>query len=191
MELVRPGREVDVAGVDALRAVDAFEIAVRAAVDVVADDHLVAGGRQLRERGRRRRTRGERDAVAAGLQRRHRSFEALAGGVLRAGVLVAVARAARRRPARTCWSGRSAARVPRSAGRVRPRRGPRWCRRRTRARMAPSAHHGTRGDAIDHPGVAPAPSSLRSGVPVRTPRARRRQRAARRPGRRRPDRRTG
>ena len=86
VELVRPGREVDVARFDTLRAVNAFEVAIRAAVDVVANDHLVAGGGQLRERGSRRRTRGECDPVAASFQRGHRPFEPLPGGVLRAGV---------------------------------------------------------------------------------------------------------
>ena len=66
-----PAREVDVAGVDAGAAADPLEVAERAAVDVVADDDLVAGPGQLGDRrGRppsptRRRSRGVPPSRAA------------------------------------------------------------------------------------------------------------------------------
>ena len=129
-----PARQVDVAGVDPGAAPDPLEVAVRAAVDVVTDDDLVARRRQLGDGRGRRRPRRERDPVLPALERRDRPFEPLAGRVLRAGVLVAAARPRRRRPGRRSRSGRSAARRRRSARRVRRRRGRPACRTRTRGR---------------------------------------------------------
>ena len=84
-----PADEVHVARVDAGGPADALEIAVRAAVDVVADDDLVAGPGELGDGRGRRRARRERDPVRTALERRDRPLEPLAGRVLRAGVLVA------------------------------------------------------------------------------------------------------
>ena len=69
---------------------------VRAAVHVVADDDLLARIGQLGDGGGRRGPRREREPVAAALELGDRPLEPFAGGVLRAGVLVAPARLADR-----------------------------------------------------------------------------------------------
>ena len=92
-ERVGAGRQVRVMGVDAGWAVDALEVAERAAVDVVADDDLIAGDGELGDRRRRRRSARERDPVGAALERRDRPLEPFAGRVLGPGVLVAAPRA--------------------------------------------------------------------------------------------------
>ena len=139
---VRPGRQVDVAGVDARRRAGP------------ARD----SGTCRRRRRRRRRSRrpapassamaavaADPDANAipcvAALERRDRPLEPFAGRVLRAGVLVAARAAARRRPGRRSRSGRSAARRPRSARRARRRRGRPACRTRTPGRRRRSVGH--------------------------------------------------
>ena len=91
---VRPGREVDVARVHAGPATDPLEVPERAAVDVVADDDLVARSCQLGDRRRDRRPRGERDPVRPALERSDRPLQAFARRVLRARVLVPAARLA-------------------------------------------------------------------------------------------------
>ena len=127
---VRPGREVDVAGVDAGAAPDPLEVAERPAVDVVADDDLVARRRRARRwprspptptrtRSRARRPRAPRPPARA----------ARASGSASARTRSRVA-AGRRRPGRRSRSGRSAARPRRSARRARRRRGRPACRRR-------------------------------------------------------------
>ncbi len=68
-----------------------LEVAVRAAVHVVADDDLLTRPDQLGDGRGRRRAAGEGEAVGPALERRHRPFQALAGRVLRAGVLIAAA----------------------------------------------------------------------------------------------------
>ena len=93
-EDVRPGGQVDVARVDPLAALDALEIAIGPAVDVVADDDLLARSGELGDGRGRRRPRGEGDPVRTALERRDRPLEALARRVLRAGVLVPAARLA-------------------------------------------------------------------------------------------------
>jgi hypothetical protein len=82
-------REIRVSGVDACRAVHALEVAIGAAINVVTDDDLVAGRRQLGDRRRRRRAAGEGDPVAAALEGRDRPLEPFARGVLRSRVLIA------------------------------------------------------------------------------------------------------
>src|SRR6185369_7714394 len=84
--------EVDVARVDPLVAVDALEIAVRPAVDVVADDDLLARSSELGDGSGRRRPRGEGDPVRTAFEGRDRALEALARRVLRAGVFVSTTR---------------------------------------------------------------------------------------------------
>ena len=133
-EDVRPGGQVDIARVDPLAAMDALEIAVGPAVDVVTDDDLLARTGQLGDGGGRRRPRGEGDPVRTALEARDRALEALPRRVLRAGVLVPAARLVRRRPGHRSTSGRSAARRRRSARRVRRRRG----RRRVAKASSPS-----------------------------------------------------
>ena len=86
--------QVQVARVDPGAAPDPLEVAERAAVDVVADEDLVARPGELGDRGGDGRPGGEGDPVGAALQRRDRPLEAFAGRVLRAGVLVAAARPA-------------------------------------------------------------------------------------------------
>ena len=88
-------REVDVARGPAARGpVHALEVAVGAAVDVVADEDLVARARELGDRRGRRRAAGERDPVPAALEVGDGSLEPLARGVLAPRVLVAAARPA-------------------------------------------------------------------------------------------------
>ena len=60
----RPTRSVNRASPAPLGPVDPLEVAVRAAVHVVADEDLLAARRQLGDRGRRRRAARERDPVA-------------------------------------------------------------------------------------------------------------------------------
>ena len=91
---VLAGRHVHVSRVDAGAAPDLLEVSVRPAVDVVADDDLVARAGELGDRRGHRRSRGERDPVGAALERGDRALEALARRVLRARVLVAAARPA-------------------------------------------------------------------------------------------------
>ena len=91
---IRSGGEVHVARVDALATVDAFEIAIRPAVDVVADDDLIARPGEFGDGRGRRRPGREGDPVCAALEGRDRPLEAFAGRVLRARVLVATARVA-------------------------------------------------------------------------------------------------
>src|SRR4029079_917807 len=70
----------------------ALEVPERPAVDVVADEDLGLARGQLGDGGGRRGAAREGDAVAAAREVRDGAFEALAGGVLAAGVLVAAAR---------------------------------------------------------------------------------------------------
>ena len=125
-----PARSTYRASRRAGRPVDALEVAERAAVDVVADEDLLARRRELGDGRRRRRAAGERDAVAAALEVRHRALEALAGRVLAAGVLVAAAWP----PDAVLGEGRRLVDRRRDrAGQPRParrRRGPRGSRRR-------------------------------------------------------------
>ena len=89
-ERIHPAREVDERGCHvSARAADLVEIAIGAAVDVVADDDLLARVGELGDGRRRRRPRGEGEAVTAALECGDRAFEALAGRVLRSGVFVA------------------------------------------------------------------------------------------------------
>ena len=76
----------------AARPVDPLEIAVRAAVDVVADDDLLAARRELGDRRRRRGTARERDPVRAPLERGDGPLEPVAGRVGAPRVVVAAAR---------------------------------------------------------------------------------------------------
>ena len=136
--------EVHVPGVDpASRPVHPLEVAVRPAVDVVADDDLLARARQLRDGRRRRRPARERDPVrprprASATARSRRS----ARGVLGAAVLVAAARAARRRPGRTCCLVDRRRDGPGQLVRLGAGVDARACRRRRAA--APCSRHRTR-----------------------------------------------
>ena len=127
----RPGRR-SAASTPAAGPADALEIAVRAAVDVVADDDLVARPGELGDGRGRRRARGEGDPVP----RRPRAPRPPARGARASGSASGRTRsrgaACRRRPGRRSRSGRSAARPRRSARRARRRRGRRACRRRAR-----------------------------------------------------------
>ena len=124
-------REVDVARRPAARGpVHALEVAVRAAVDVVADDDLVARRRRAGRSPRsspirsRRRCRGGRPRGPPPRARAARGSGSGCGRTRSRGA------AARRRPGRTSRSGRSAARRRRWPRRARRRRGPRGWRRR-------------------------------------------------------------
>ena len=89
---------------------DPGEEPVGAAVRVVRDHHVVAGLADRPQQGvLGRQAAGEGQPAPAALQRRQALLERVAGRVAGAAVLVARAAARRRRPARTCWSGRSAA----------------------------------------------------------------------------------
>ena len=86
------GGEVRVARDDAVRAADALEVAERAAVDVVADDDLGLRPGQLGDRRGGGRAGGERDPLAATLERGDGALEPVARRVLRARVVVVVDR---------------------------------------------------------------------------------------------------
>ena len=167
---------------DAHRPQHLLEEPVRAAVDVVADEHLVAGQRQGRDRRRGRRARWRRRArglLPRGAPRPPRG--GCASGCR-------CARTPSRRAAsptgvlgETCWSGRSAARRRRSARRDAGRRGRRACRastphgracgrpRRRHDREVPGRSWPEHSGAASPPGL-PAPVFLTGPAKRRRPR---------------------
>ena len=111
---------------------DLGEEPVGAAVRVVRDHHVVARPAHRPQQGvLGRQAAGEGQPAPAALERRQALLQRVAGRVAGAAVLVARAAARRRRPGRTCWSGRSAAPPRRYAGPAPGRRGWRACRSRT------------------------------------------------------------
>ena len=129
--------------------VDPLEVAERAAVDVVADDDLLARTGELGDRRGRRGARREGDPVPPALERRDGPLEALAGRVLRPRVLVAAARPAD--PVLRVRRGLvDRRRRPRpSARRARRRHGRRACR--TTARSSGLAVVAVHASAISRP----------------------------------------
>ena len=97
----RPLDVADVAHVhegerEAQLAVDPLHQPVGAAVHVLAADDVVARPKQLEDRVERREPGAEGEAVGRPLEAGHVALERLAGGVLGAGVLVALVLAERR-----------------------------------------------------------------------------------------------
>ena len=104
--------EVHVVELDAVMRVDAAEQAVRAAVEVVAHEHVVAGAQHLEQRGDGRHAAGERHGLDAALEQGDRVLKLQAGGVAAARVTVAGGLA----PGRVGEGGRLVERVADGAG---------------------------------------------------------------------------
>ena len=120
-------RHVEERRLDAELLQHLVEDAERAAVDVVADEHVVAALQREQDGRRRRAAAAERDAVLAALERGEAPLERGARRVAGARVVVALVQ----RPGRLArtWSrGRWASSPRRSLGRAPARRGCRACR---------------------------------------------------------------
>ena len=71
----------------------ALEQAKRAAIDIVARHHMIAGRQQFQHRGDRREARRESKTLRAAFQIGDAALERLAGRVLAAGIFVALVNA--------------------------------------------------------------------------------------------------
>ena len=106
---------------------DLGEQPVRAAVRVVRDDHVIAGpAHRPQQRVLGGQPAGEGQPAPAALERGQALLQRVPGRVAGRGCTRSPAGARRRRPARTCWSGRSAAPPRRCAG---PGSWPAWMAR--------------------------------------------------------------
>ena len=92
-EDVRTGRQVGVSRLPCpARPMDPLQVAIRPAVDIVADDDLLAARRELGDRSGRGGTARERDSVGSFLEHRHGPLEAVAGRIDASRVVVAATR---------------------------------------------------------------------------------------------------
>ena len=148
----RIGGEVVVARLDAHVAQHAFEEPERAAVDVVGAQDPLTGQRQGGDRLRRRRAAGERQSVAAALERGDRRLETRRASGCRCVRIPSRRAAGRRPPGRTSPSGRSVARRRRSAHRAPCRRGRPACRAASAGRRG-QAREGGRPRRVGRAGL--------------------------------------